>query len=212
MTQPRKSLGFSMVELAVVLGLVGIIVAISIPSAMSYVRNYQMMSAAQNVATQVQRARSQVVRRNSHRGLILNFDYPAADQYQYTSMDEDPVNGGWDGSVYPGNPGAFNSNVSRNYGIAPSPPANVNSPAADIPSPHGLVMELPNGVQFIGGTYSSLLFRFDGSVEAVHSVNVGSQVITENGLNWEIRIRQPDTGLTRTITISKNGRVAVTTP
>lgn len=212
MTQLKKSQGFTMIELAVVILIIGITVTLSIPSALSYVRNYQMMSAAQNVATQVQRARSQVVRRNSQRGLILNFDYPTAAQYQYTSMDEDPFNGGWDGGVYPGNPGAFNPTVSRNYGIAPPPPANVNSPAADIPSPHGLVMDLPTGTQFIGGTYSSLLFRFDGSVEAVHSTNVGSQVITENGLNWEIRIRQLDTGLTRTITISKNGRVAVTTP
>jgi prepilin-type N-terminal cleavage/methylation domain-containing protein len=212
MTRPKQPRGFSAVELAVVILLIGIIVAFSVPSALSYVRNYQMMAAAQNVATQVQRARSQVVRRNSHRGFILNFDYPNADQYQYTSMDEDPVNGGWDGNVYPGNPGAFNANLSRDYGIAPAPPANVTSPAADIPSPHGLVMDLPNGIEFLDGTYSSLLFRTDGSVEAVNSVNVGSQIITENGLNWEIRIRQTQTGLTRTILISRNGRVAVTTP
>jgi len=31
-------------------------------------------------------------------------------------------------------------------------------------------------------------------------------------LNWVVRIRQPDTGLTRTITISTNGRIVVTTP
>jgi Tfp pilus assembly protein FimT len=212
MTQPKKSLGFTVVELVVVILLIGITVALSIPSALSYIRNYQMMSAAQNVATQVQRARSQVVRSNSHRGLILNFDYPAEDQYQYTSMDEDPVNGGWDGSVYPGNPGTFNPNASRNYGIAPPPPANITPPAPGIPSPHGLVMDLPNGVEFVDGTYSSLLLRFDGTVEAVNSANVGSQVIAENGLNWEIQIRQPQTGLTRTIVISRNGRVAVTTP
>jgi type II secretory pathway pseudopilin PulG len=212
MTHPNKSPGFTVVELVVVILLIGITVALSIPSALSYIRNYQMMSAAQNVATQVQRARSQVVRRNSHRGLILNFDYPAADQYQTTSMDEDPINGGWDGGVYPGNPGAFNPNDSRNYGMAPPPPANTAPPAPDIPSPHGLVMNLPNGIEFIDGTYSSLLFRFDGSVEAVNPANVGSQIVQENGLNWEIGIRQPQTGLTRTISISRNGRVAVTSP
>jgi hypothetical protein len=74
-------------------------------------------------------------------------------------------------------------------------------------------MNLPAGTQFIGGqAYTSLLFRLDGSVAAVNAGNVGNQVVAQNGMDWVVRILQPDTGLTRTITISNSGRVVVTTP
>jgi hypothetical protein len=64
---------------------------------------------------------------------------------------------------------------------------------------------------FTGGqTYSSLLFRVDGSVEAVNANNVTGDAVQANGLNWEVQIQHPRYGLARTITISRNGRVAVT--
>ena len=126
---------------------------------------------------------------------------------------EDPVNGNWDGGVYPANPGIFDPNPPSNYGTAPTPPANITPPAPGIPSPHGVVMDLPTGIEFIDGqAYTSLLFRMDGSVAGVNVANAGNQVVAQNGLNWVVRIQQPDTGLTRTITISNNGRVLVSTP
>jgi hypothetical protein len=75
------------------------------------------------------------------------------------------------------------------------------------------VVELPGEVQFIGGqAFTSILFRLDGSVEAVNSGNVGSQVVAQNGLDWQVRLQNPRFGLTRTINISRNGRVEVTNP
>jgi hypothetical protein len=52
----------------------------------------------------------------------------------------------------------------------------------------------------------------DGSVEAVNADNVSGQAVEANGLNWEVRVRHPRYGLSRLITISRNGRVAVTVP
>jgi type II secretory pathway pseudopilin PulG len=202
-----------MIELVVVMAIIVIVLTIALPNGLAYVRNYSITAAAQNVATQMQASRTQAVRRNSRRGIILNFDYPNVGGYQYTSLDEDPINGGYDGSTYPVNPGVYDPNPPSNYGAAPVPPANVNPPAPGIPSPHGVVMNLPNGTEFIpGGGFTSLLFRLDGSVAGVNAGNVGSQVIAQNGMDWVVRIRQPQTGLTRTITISNSGRVVVTTP
>ena len=49
-------------------------------------------------------------------------------------------------------------------------------------------------------------------MEAVNAGNVAGQTVTANGLNWEVQIRHPRHELSRTITISRNGRVAVTVP
>ena len=210
---PKVPSGFSLIELLTVMAIIAITTAITIPLGIDYVRNYEVIGAAQGVASQMQAARAQAVRRNSRRGIILNFGYPGAADYQYTSLDEDPWNANWDGCVYPANPGVFDPS-SRVYGVAPTPPdCNVISPGHDLPSPHGAVITLPTEMEFVGGqTYSSLLFRVDGSVEAVNAGNVAGQTVTANGLNWEVQIRHPRHGLSRTITISRNGRVAVTVP
>jgi prepilin-type N-terminal cleavage/methylation domain-containing protein len=208
---PKLPSGFSLIELLTVMAIIAITAAITIPLGIDYVRNYEVMGAAQGVASQMQAARAQAVRRNSRRGIILNFDYPSVSQYQFTSLDEDPWNANWDGCVYPANPGVFDPS-SRNYGTAPPPPnCNVQTPGHDLPSPHGQVISLPTEMVFTGGqTYSSLLFRVDGSVEAVNANNVTGDAVQANGLNWEVQIQHPRYGLARTITISRNGRVAVT--
>jgi prepilin-type N-terminal cleavage/methylation domain-containing protein len=210
---PKRPQGFSLIELLTVMTIIAITSAITIPLGIDYVRNYEVIGAAQSVASQMQAARGQAVRRNSRRGIILNFDYPAVANYQYTSLDEDPWNANWDGCVYPANPGVFDPS-SRNYGTAPPPPlCNVQTPGHNLPSPHGEVISLPTEMEFVDGqTFSSLLFRVNGSVEAVNVDNVTGQTVTANGLNWEVQIRHPRHGLARTISISRHGRVAVTIP
>ena len=218
-TRPKPVRGFSLIELLTVITIIMIVAAIAIPMGLSYVRNYEMLGAAQNVASQIQLARAQAVRRNSRRGILLNFDYPAARQYQFTTLDENPMTGGWDGSVYPSNPGVFDPNNRDNYGTAPAPPNNHISPGNDpqgkpYPSPHGNIVELPVQIDFDNATYSSLLFRADGSVEAVTAQNVpGRSVAADaNGLDWLVTIRNQENGLVRQIRVSRNGRVAIETP
>lgn len=220
-TRSKPAHGFSLVELIAVIAIIMVVSAIAIPMGLNYVRNYEMLGAAQNVASQIQLARAQAVRRNSRRGILLNFDYPVVDsgQYQFTTLDENPVTGGWDGAVYPANPGVFDPNNRANYGTAPTPPNNHISPGNDpngnpYPSPHGNIVELPNEVNFENATYSSLLFRSDGSVEAVTSQNVPGRAVAAdpNGLDWLITIRNQENQLVRRIRVSRNGRVAIEIP
>ena len=212
-TEPSKNRGFTLVELAVVMVVLAIMAAVAIPYGLNYVKHYEVQGAGQNVASLMQLTRAQSVKRNTRRGLILNFNYPSPGEYQFTSLEEDPVTGGYPAPVYVDPGGNFDPG-DRNYGKAPEPQFSTDKPTNGLDSPHGQVIPLPNEIAFIEGqAYSSLLFRVDGSVEAVNPVNVDNgKAVAMNGLDWEVRIQHPRYGLTRTIRISRSGRVVVENP
>ncbi len=208
----ERSAGFSLVELLVVVAIIIIMSALAIPQGLNYVRSYRIEGAGQNIATQMHNARSQAVKRNSRRGIILVFNYPNPGEYQWTTLDPDPMTGNWDGGVYPANPLNFNP-ATRIYGTAPNYPFNIQdpNPAAGIMSPHGMPVLLPDTVQLDAGTWNALLFRSDGSVEAVLAAGgaIGAPAVVANGLEWRVVITDQETQLQRFIDITRNGRVAV---
>ena len=208
MFRKEPSRGFSLVELLVVMAVGAILAATSIPYGLNYIRHYQTTAAAQSVASLMQLSRSQAVKRNSRNGLILNFDYPAEGQFQFTTLDQDPVSMGAYGGVYPG-PGAsavFDPN-DRDYGVAPGSGDNLSPP-------HGNIANLPPEMEFdeTGGTWNALLFRSNGAVEAVNAAASGNPLIRQDGLDWVMTIRYPRLGFVRDIRVSRNGRVRVEVP
>ena len=208
------SRGFTLVELLVVIGIIAISTAASIPMGLNFIRNYKITGAAQTLTAQVQRARSQAVKRNTSRGIILNFNYPVLGQYQFTSLDPSPTTGSWDGGVYPQNPGVFSPGVSFNYGTVPDPPSNITDPnaAAGVQSPHGVPTDLPIDLGFDVGARNALLFRADGSVAAVNAAGpVGTPALVQapNGVDWLVTLRDSTTNLSRVIRVGPGGRVCV---
>ncbi len=208
MFRKEASRGFSLVELLVVMAVGAILAATAIPYGLSYIRHYQTTAAAQSVASLMQLSRGQAVKRNLRNGLILNFDYPEEGQFQFTTLDQNPVTMGPPDAIYPG-PGAsavFDPN-DRDYGIAPDPGDN-ESP------PHGNVTSLPPEMEFddSGGTWNALLFRSNGAVEAVNAAGSGPTLISQDGLDWVVTIRYPRFGFVRDIRVSRNGRVKVEVP
>jgi prepilin-type N-terminal cleavage/methylation domain-containing protein len=205
--------GFSLVEILVVITIIVILSAASIPLGLNFVKHYKITGAAQGVAAEVQRARAQAVKRNTGRGILLNFNYPAAEAYQFTSLDPSPLTGNWDGAVYPANPGYCRS-AAANFGSVPTPPNNLIDPnvGAGVQSPHGVPIQLPIDVVFDSGERNALLFCADGSVAAVNAAGAaGGGVLTRasNGVDWLMTIRDRTTQLTRVIRISPGGRVRV---
>lgn len=205
--------GFSLVEMLVVITIILILSAASIPLGLNYVKHYKITGAAQAVAAEIQRARAQAVKRNTGRGILLNFNYPAAQTYQFTSLDPNPMTGNWDGAVYPANPGYCRS-AAVNFGTVPAPPNNITDPnlAVGVQSPHGSPIKLPIDVGFDVGGRNALLFCADGSVAAVNAAGqVGPGVLTQapNGVDWLMTIRDQTTQLTRVVVISPGGRVRV---
>ena len=204
--------GFSLVELLVVISIIVIVSAASIPAGLNFVRQYKVTGAAQNLAGQIHQARAQAVKRNTSRGILLNFNYPAPGEAQFTSLDPDPMTGLWDGGVYPANPGIFDPNATVNFGTVPAPPDNVLDPdrARNIQSPHGIPVQLPNEVLFEPGDRNALLFRADGSVAAVNAAGpVGAAAVKRaaNGIDWIVTIRDRTTNLDRVIRVTPGGRV-----
>jgi prepilin-type N-terminal cleavage/methylation domain-containing protein len=205
--------GFSLVEILVVITIIVIISAASIPLGLNFVKQYKIMGAAQGIAAEIQRARGQAVKRNTGRGILLNFNYPAGQEYQFTSLDPDPMTGNWDGGVYPANPGNCNS-APAVFGTVPAPPNNILDPnrTRGVQSPHGIPVQLPPDIGFDGGTRNALLFCADGRVAAVNAAGaVGAPVLTQapNGVDWLMTVRDRTTQLTRVIRISPGGRVRV---
>ncbi len=201
-------------ELLVVMLIIVIMAAASIPFGLSFVKNYKMTGAAQNVAAQVKRARAQAIKQNSSRGVLLSFNYPGANQFQFTSLDPSPVTGNWDGNFYPANPGVFDPGVTVNYGTVPTPPANRVHPdiAAGVETPHGDPGTLPVDIGFDMGARNALLFRADGTVAAVNAGGpIGNAVIVQapNGIDWLLTIRDQSTNLVRVIRIGPGGRVRI---
>jgi prepilin-type N-terminal cleavage/methylation domain-containing protein len=207
----RPSSGFTLIELLVVISIIVIISAASIPVGLNFVRQYKVTGAAQNVAAEIQRARAQAVKRNSSRGILLNFNYPRPGDYQFTSLDPSPMTGAWDGGVYPANPGVYTNGVV-NYGTVPTPPDNRTDPnlAQGVQSPHGQPFALPMDVTFDGGERNALLFRADGSVAAVNAAGpVGAMALVRDGADWLLTVRDARTDLTRVLRVRPGGRVEV---
>jgi len=203
----NASTGFSLVELLTVMAVGAILAATAIPYGLNYIRHYQVTAAGQAVASVMQLSRAQAVKRNSRNGLILNFDYPAEGQFQFTTLDADPETLAYN-AVYPGpGPNAVFDPNDRDYGIAPAVGDN------DVP-PHGIIANLPPEIGFdpTGGVWNALLFRSNGSVEAVTADGAGDALIRQDGLDWVLTIQYPRFGFVRDIRISRNGRVEVEVP
>ena len=69
----RKNSGFTLIELMVVIGIVGLLAAITVPNLISWLPKYRVGSTARNVISAVEFARLQAVRENSP--VDVNFIY-----------------------------------------------------------------------------------------------------------------------------------------
>jgi prepilin-type N-terminal cleavage/methylation domain-containing protein len=67
----RQEAGFTVIELLIVVAIIVILAAISLPAIMQYIRNYRMQGALQSVVGQLQSARTKAIMRNVNRGTLF---------------------------------------------------------------------------------------------------------------------------------------------
>ena len=81
--------GFSLVELMVVVAIIGAMAAVGLPAIGRYIRNFRIKGATQQVATEINVARSKAIMKNVNLGVL--FAIVNATQYRWVvEDDQDP--------------------------------------------------------------------------------------------------------------------------
>ena len=87
----RPERGFSLVEMLIVAAIVATLAAVALPNIAQYIRNYRIRGAAQQVAGELQAARSKAIMTNTNAGPGLvggvSFVVVDADSYRYVQED-----------------------------------------------------------------------------------------------------------------------------
>src|SRR5262245_4530082 len=82
----RSAAGFSLIELLVVVFIIAAMAAVSLPAIGRFIRNYQIRGASQQVATEINVARSKAINKNVNLGVV--FAVVGTNQYRWVVEDD----------------------------------------------------------------------------------------------------------------------------
>jgi prepilin-type N-terminal cleavage/methylation domain-containing protein len=89
-TKDRHSqVGFTMVELIVVVAIIAIMAGMAIPAISRFIRNYQIRGATQQVAAEITTARNRAIAKNVNLGVVFVITSPT--QYRFAVEDDQAV-------------------------------------------------------------------------------------------------------------------------
>lgn len=206
-TNRRGGQGFSLIELLVVVGIIGIMVAVAIPAIANYLKTYKIRGAAQQVAGELTRARTKAVGSNTNNGVLLVTGVGDKDNQYQVWLEDDPTHD----------------------------PTKPSRPPIPIPTtdggPGGTLMRLPAGIHFVaaaGANWAGRALRFDRLGRAC-APTVSCQSADPNGTapttayvntapaapysgNFTICLKQDSTPLTMAVVVQPGGAARIVRP
>lgn len=200
--QPPRAQGYSLVELLIVVAIIAILAAVSLPMVAAYLRVYKIRGASQEVAKEIQGVRGKAISKNVNFGMV----FLIMDDSSYRWVAEDDLNA----------PDTdFSSNTRVPLATAIAEPA----PTPGVASQRGPVYFLPRGVVFSQGCGLSGPWqrgmRFNrlgawclpAAGEPCPPIAVGAPFVSSTAAGAAVCLSQPDTGLTRMVSVAPGGRV-----
>jgi len=206
----RGERGFSTVELLVVVAIIVILGAVSVPSIVSFMKVYRIQGAAQQVVNEIAKARGRAISRNTNFGVLLIVLPPNTPPGNPTNLEgyrfvyEDPVYG-----QFPDNSSARRPTTTL----------------LGWPEQLGLLQTLPVGITFGvprpgGAPTPASAFRFNRlgrlcnpgvplDVEPCPALDVASNLIAFDAGVGKVTLRQPSSGLSAEINVAQGGRITI---
>jgi len=204
-SRPPLSRGFSLIELLVVVGIIAILAAVSLPMISNFLRIYKIRGASQEVAKEIQATRGRAISKNVNFGMV----FLIVDNTSYRWVAEDDTNSADPTFV-------ANTRVTLTDALDTSIAASAGQ--------RGPVNFLPRGIEFSqacaglpAGTWEGGM-RFNrlgawcvpsGTAEPCPAIGPGADFVltSSTGAGAVICLQQVQTGLTRTVSVATGGRV-----
>jgi prepilin-type N-terminal cleavage/methylation domain-containing protein len=189
------SAGFSLIELLVVVGIIGILTAVAGPPIRNYLRTYTMQGAVALFSGELQTARNKAISKNVNQGVVMLFESPTT--FRYVIEDDQKLSDGMSGA-------------QENMSVLLTRPEQL-----------GPQRTLPFGVSFVIDAANVTGLRFTNlgaacepaGAGACRALDAGVKAVTPpagGATDFRVKICQAGTGLCRTILVGVGGRISQT--